>query len=224
MIGFYNYTVVLTYLSLISACIGIMFSLSDGGHPFFGALFLMICGLCDAFDGTVARSKKDRSDKEKDFGVQIDSLSDLVAFGVLPACIGLALYRREHFFGTSLLGKFPFILVLLLGAVFVLCALIRLAYFNITMEETQGTKATGKKFYYGLPVTSASLIFPACLLLIHFFDSLSFIYYIILVLVAVLFIVKFRLKKPGFKEIMMMVGFGLIEFLIILAVLWMKSR
>ena len=75
-----------------------------------------------------------------------------------------------------------------------------------------------------LPVTSASLIFPACLLLIHFFDSLSFIYYILLVLVAVLFIVKFRLKKPGFKEIMMMVGFGLIEFLIILAVLWMKSR
>lgn len=224
MIGFYDYTVILTYLSLISACIGVMFSLSGNGHPFYGALFLMICGLCDAFDGMVARSKKNRTEKEKEFGVQIDSLSDLVAFGVLPACIGLALYKREQFIGTGILGKLPFVMVILFGAVFVLCALIRLAYFNITMEETQGSNVTGKKFYYGLPVTSASLIFPACLLLIHLFSSLSIIYYILLLMVAVLFIVKFRLRKPGLREIMMMVAFGLIEFLIILAVLWMKSR
>ena len=225
MIGYYDYTVILTYLSLVSACAGVMISLDGGGHPFYGALFLMICGLCDAFDGTVARSKKNRTEKEREFGVQIDSLSDLVAFGVLPACIGIALHRREQFGGASILGNIPKIVVVLIGAAFVLCALIRLAYFNITVEETQGKQANGKKFYFGLPVTSAALIFPACLLLIHFFKQLSFLYYILLVVVAILFITKFRLKKPTMKEVCMMVGFGALEFLIIMfVIIWMRRR
>lgn len=47
MIGFYDYTVILTYLSLTSAGIGIMISLSGKGHPYFGVFFLLFCGLCD---------------------------------------------------------------------------------------------------------------------------------------------------------------------------------
>ena len=85
MIGFYDYTMVLTYLSLLSATTGIVVSLSGGGHPYLGCLFLLVCGLCDAFDGKVARTKKDRTRMEQNFGIQIDSLSDIVAFGVLPA-------------------------------------------------------------------------------------------------------------------------------------------
>ena len=90
MIGFYDYTVVLTYLSLVSAGLGIFISLNGDGHPYIGVFFLLFCGLCDAFDGKVARTKKDRTEEECKFGIQIDSLSDLVAFGVLPACIGEA--------------------------------------------------------------------------------------------------------------------------------------
>lgn len=56
MIGFYNYTVWLTYLSLISAGTGIMISLYSHAHPFIGVFFLLVSGLCDAFDGKVARS------------------------------------------------------------------------------------------------------------------------------------------------------------------------
>lgn len=84
MLGIWDYTVVLTYLSLLSATTGILISLSGHGHPYIGVMFLLLCGLCDTFDGRVARAKKNRTRKEKDFGVQIDSLSDLVAFGVLP--------------------------------------------------------------------------------------------------------------------------------------------
>ena len=90
MIGFYNYTVWLTYLSLISAGTGIMISLYSHAHPFIGVFFLLVSGLCDAFDGKVARSKKNRTEMEKKFGIQIDSLADMVSFGVLPACIGSA--------------------------------------------------------------------------------------------------------------------------------------
>ena len=95
MIGFYDYTVILTYLSLLSAGAGIIISLSGTGHPYIGTFFLLFCGLCDAFDGRVARTKDNRTDMEKAFGIQIDSLSDLVAFGVLPACIGSAMIRTS---------------------------------------------------------------------------------------------------------------------------------
>ena len=54
------------------------------------------------FDGKVARTKKDRTDFEKDNGIQLDSLSDLLAFGLLPAAIGFRLFdniwRKWYFY------------------------------------------------------------------------------------------------------------------------------
>ena len=93
LLGFYDYTVVLTYMSLLSAGIGIFVSLYGEGHPYLGIFCLMFCGWCDAIDVKVARTKKNRTESEIKFGIQIDSLSDLVAFGVLPACIGDAMIR-----------------------------------------------------------------------------------------------------------------------------------
>ena len=65
MLGFYDYTVVLTYCSVISAVIGIYVSLSGAGHPYIGVMLLLLCGLFDTFDGRVARSKKNRTDADK---------------------------------------------------------------------------------------------------------------------------------------------------------------
>lgn len=220
MIGFYDYTVILTYLSVISAGIGIVVSLDGAGHPYLGVMFLMICGLCDTFDGKVARSKKNRTKKEKDFGIQIDSLSDLIAFGVLPVCIGIALYKRDLFMReASVLSKVPYELIMIVSALFILCALIRLAYFNITVEETQSDSLGDEKYYFGLPVTSTALIFPTFLLIRHFLCiNISFVYYILLILVGILFVLKFKLRKPTSKEIYMLVLAGAIEFAIVLAI------
>ena len=172
MLGFYDYTVILTYISLLSAGTGIFISLNGAGHPYWGTFFLLICGLCDAFDGLVARTKKNRSQQEKDFGIQIDSLSDLVAFGVLPACIGMALIRTSPFLhpmiakdqeiiGLRILGIIMFSVLIL----YILAALIRLAYFNVTEEERQRTEGGSRKTYTGLPVTTAALIFPTVMML-----------------------------------------------------------
>lgn len=79
MIGFYDYTVILTYLSILSGTTGIILCLNGVGHPYLGMFFLLFSGLCDTFDGKVARSKKDRTEQMKKFGIQIDSLSDLIA-------------------------------------------------------------------------------------------------------------------------------------------------
>ena len=83
MIGVYDYTVIATYLSLLLG-LGGLYSAARF-EPLDAMLCLMLAGLLDAFDGRIARTKKDRTEQEKRFGIQIDSLNDLVCFGVLPA-------------------------------------------------------------------------------------------------------------------------------------------
>ena len=80
MLGVYDYTVILTYISLMVSIGGMLFSLN--GDCRMALVCLAISGLCDMFDGKVARTKKDRTEVEKRFGIQIDSLADIVCFGV----------------------------------------------------------------------------------------------------------------------------------------------
>ena len=221
MIGFFDYTVILTYLSLISASCGIMVALSGGGHPYIGTFFLLFCGLCDAFDGKVARTKKNRSQAERSFGVQIDSLSDLVAFGVLPAAIGNAMLRRSvlmHIvYGTPLQRTLEFGWMAIL-IVYILAAMIRLAYYNVTEEERQKSEGDVRKYYTGLPVTSAALIFPFILLLQYVIPTdLTPMYFVTAFFCAVAFLSPVQIRKPGLKGVLILVGIGAVEFLLILA-------
>ena len=91
MLGVYDYTVILTYISLWISIGGMMLSLN--GHLDLAVLCLALSGLCDMFDGKIARTKKDRTEIEKRFGIQIDSLCDIVCFGVGPD--HLLLYGNE---------------------------------------------------------------------------------------------------------------------------------
>ncbi len=231
MIGYFDYTVLLTYGSLISAVLGILICMDGQGHPFIGVFFLMISGLCDAFDGKVARTKKNRTISEQRYGVQIDSLADLVAFGVLPACIGNSMLRvlpslpevsRAHV--TRMAGR-PFVSIFYaIMVLYVLTALIRLAYFNVE-EETRNDNHEGSRQYYtGLPVTSASLIFPMLLSLqfITPFDITAF-YFVTMLIVSVLFVMPIAVKKPGTKAILVMVGVGACVFISMLWIYIQKS-
>ena len=189
MVGVYDYTVVLTYFSLASAVTGIFVSLSGPGHPVLGSLFLLLCGLFDAFDGRVARRKKDRTELERQFGIQIDSLSDLVAFGVLPACIGAGLYKASMIFDPPqdpcLVARVPYPVYVGIFVIYVLAALIRLAYFNVQAEAGCAAGEKVQKVYYGLPVTSSALIFPTFLLLRHLICAdIAIGYYAVMLLTA----------------------------------------
>lgn len=226
MLGFYDYTVILTYLSAVSAGLGILASLDGSGHPYIGCFFLLFCGLCDAFDGKVARTKKNRTEAQQKFGIQIDSLSDLVAFGMLPAAIGSAMLRvwpSALELPRRLHGRFhlPAIVIFLtILVLYLLAALIRLAYFNVSEEERQKTEGGVRKYYEGLPVTSSALIFPTVLLLQYLFQAdITVLYFVVMLIVGFLFLSKIHIPKPGMRGILMMVGVGVIEF-IILAVYW----
>lgn len=216
MIGYFDYTVLLTYASAISAAIGIFVCLSGNGHPYFGVLFLMLSGLCDAFDGQVARTKQNRTIQEKNFGIQIDSLSDLVAFGVLPACIGAALHRCFSRLpvrpGRALVLSIPYPVLVAVFALYILAALIRLAYYNVTEEERQGGEGGKRRWYTGLPVTSAALIFPSFLLLQEFLNvDVSLGYYLLMLLTGAAFLSKIQVRKPHMTAILIMIAVGAVE-------------
>ena len=202
MIGVYDYTVIATYLSLLFGLAGI-YSASRG-NLFAAILFLMLAGMLDAFDGRIARTKKNRTDTEKRFGIQIDSLNDLVCFGVLPAAIGTAMGCTAIWFLTTM-------------AFFTLCALIRLAYFNVMEEERQEGTSEVRKFYLGVPVTSASFIVPAYYLLSLYGGLTDYIVYAIgLFVLGVAFIAPVRVTKPGLKGILFMGLLGIAELVLFL--------
>ena len=219
MLGFYNYTMVLTYLSILSAGLGIVISLQGDGHPYIGTFFLMFCGLCDAFDGKVARTKKDRSEDECRFGIQIDSLSDVIAFGVLPACIGEAMIwdsskipNTPDIHAGDLTQFVMPILCFLVISLYILAATIRLAYFNVMEEKRQKEEEGVRKTYEGLPVTSAALIFPMVVLLQFLTpQDMTSLYLMVMVATGFLFLSRIKIRKPGLKGILTLIGIGLVE-------------
>lgn len=181
-IGFYNYTVILTYLSLVSGLLGMKFALD--GRIGLAICCLVFSGVCDMFDGVVARTKKDRTADQKNFGIQIDSLCDAICFGVTPAVI-------LYFSGVNtVLG--------IIGLVFyVLCAVIRLAFFNVLETRRQSTEGGCAKSYRGLPVTTSAIIFPFFYLISPLIpcDILRVVYHILPALTGFLFIFDFSVPK-----------------------------
>lgn len=195
---------ILTYLSVISATVGIYYTFN--GNIKYALLCLVVSGICDMFDGTVAR-KANRTVQEKKFGIQIDSLADIISFAILPTVIGYSLFMNEFKYNENFLIIIFTILVL---TIYNLAALIRLAYFNVTEEEFQ-SKNTKRKFYEGLPVTSVSVILPAIYSIFTYFEFYPCeIYIIALMIISVLFILKVKVPKLNLKTI------GFIGFIIVL--------
>ena len=152
MIGFYDYTVIATYLGVASSFLG-MTLLTRPSLIRYAICCLMFSGFCDMFDGKIARSKKNRTNAQKAFGIQIDSLADVICFGVFPALINYTLSGGNRIIGT------------ITSIIFVLCGLIRLAYFNVMEEERQQQTTECRKYYQGMPITSISVILPTVYLL-----------------------------------------------------------
>lgn len=197
MIGVYDYTVLATYLSLAFGVSGILAAMN--GSPYSALLCLMVSGLLDAFDGRIARTKKNRTEQEKRFGIQIDSLNDVVCFDVLPGVIGASLGGGEWWLRASVLF-------------YILAALIRLAYFNVTEEERQSATNEHRHYYLGVPVTAASFVMPLFWALpLRLGSALAVIYAVGLTLLAFLFIAPLRIPKPGLKGILCMILLGAAE-------------
>lgn len=183
MIGFYNYSVILTYISLLSS----VFGMTQAIHGRFKtAIFcLALSGLCDMFDGKIARAMKNRTEDEKLFGIQIDSLCDMVCFGVFPAMICYLLGVR---------GVIGMIVI----AIYCTNSVIRLAYFNVMEAKNALVSEDGEKFYKGLPITSMAIVLPLVFMVQFFIPDYAFriCLHAALLIVGILFVIDFKLKKP----------------------------
>lgn len=192
LIGFYDYTVILTYIGLISSVFGMTQAIH--GDYKTAILCLALSGVCDAFDGRIARSKKNRTEDEKTFGIQLDSLCDVICFGVFPSLICYLLGVRG-------------ILGLIIIFFYCICAVIRLSFFNVQEGKRQKSEGGCNKTYRGLPVTSISFLLPL-LFWLHFLISpfaFLILLHLTLLVIGFLFILDIPIPKPGLKSIFIMI-------------------
>lgn len=183
-IGCFNKSVCLTYLGVFFSLSGIFNLLIM--NPFesinridIAIIYMVLAGICDLFDGFIARKCK-RNETQKQFGIQIDSLADIISFVIYPIILLFFLVDKQYYN-----------IYLYLSIFYIITGITRLAWFNI---KTDGNI----NYYQGLPVTYVSLIIPVLYTInsyitIPFWDILICIVY---TLVGFLFILDIKIKKP----------------------------
>ena len=173
----WNKSVILTYIGALIACFGIYLALA--GAPNCACICLVLAGVCDMFDGAIARSIK-RNEEEKQFGIELDSLADMVNFIALP--IVIILTQNQNSF--ALLSSFAL----------AICGIARLAHFNSVAKQSK------KKIdhYQGLPVTFSALIFPVIFIIseLFFSENLGTILSVTAFIVAAFNIINIKIPKP----------------------------
>lgn len=209
IVGYWHYGVILTYLSLALSICAICFATAYNGprRGDIAAFFTLLAGLCDAFDGLVARTRKNRTDGDRMFGMQIDSLCDIVSFGIAPIMVAVAMGMTRWYF------VFAYVY-------FALCGLVRLAHYNVLeINKFYNPEAEQKKEFEGMPITTISLSLPVFYLVATMFDNPAtspmspdavWIYKCVLMMFlyivhGTLFIIKFKMPKVGVRGIIITV-------------------
>lgn len=137
----------ITSLGLLSGFFALVSAINS--HFELAAVMILVAFVCDGLDGRIARLSRTSSH----FGVEYDSLSDVVAFGVAPA--GIA-----YCWSLRLLGAWGVVI----AGMFVICAALRLARFNVQ------TGSTDKRRFVGLPVPGAAAMIAGAVLAYSYFE------------------------------------------------------
>ncbi|PFA64481.1 CDP-diacylglycerol--serine O-phosphatidyltransferase [Bacillus sp. AFS015802] len=132
-------------------------------------ILIFTAALTDRFDGMVAR----KLNIESELGKQLDSMSDIISFGVAPA---LLLY-------TAALSQFDFPGIFF-TILYLACGAYRLARFNISDNDG---------YFTGLPITAAGCLLTMCYFVIPFVSSVLLL--CIVIVLSILMISPFTLKK-----------------------------
>jgi CDP-diacylglycerol--serine O-phosphatidyltransferase len=160
------------YYSIISAM---------NGHFERAAWFILIATVLDGLDGKVARMTNTTSR----FGVEYDSLADLVAFGVAP---GILMYS----WALTTFGKLGWLAAFL----YVVCGALRLARFNVQVETVES------KQFVGLPIPSAAWMVASCVLLFYYLGGAGTIKQIsvVVLIYSLAFLMVSNVKYCSFKD------------------------
>jgi CDP-diacylglycerol--serine O-phosphatidyltransferase len=139
---------------------------------------LLYAGVGDSLDGPLAR-RLHTLPEDKQFGAQLDTLADLISFGIAPVLISYAAGL------TNVLD-----LVLLLA--YLACAMLRLCHFTVHGTE----RLAGITYFRGMPTTYAAFIFPLALAVATFIpaEALPVVLRFTHVIVAALFILNIPVR------------------------------
>ena len=180
---------VCSLLGLMSAVVAIYFAiLGNFQAAIIGVLWAV---LFDWYDGIIARKMKGRTEVQGTFGAQLDSMIDIVSFGILPAIILLS-------YGDYSIWYLPGAFVIIASSA------IRLTYFNVY-------GLIDSKTYQGFPLDNNVLILALVFLFESFFTPFSFsiILYALLMVFSVLNLSSIRTPKFGGKWVYVLVVYVL---------------
>lgn len=165
-------------LGAFAGCLAICLSVS--GLISLSLVAVMLAGLADLFDGYVAR-KLDLSTFERAFGVQLDTVVDVVSFVAAPAVIGVAISDANLW-------------VVVCIVFYMLAGLVRLAHFN----TDAGAGNVAAHSHTGLPVTYAALVLPMVLVPMSLLGQslFQFTLGVVFLCLAVLFVAPVTVPKP----------------------------
>ena len=182
VVGIYRKCDLVTLLGLIFSITGIVFAYLD--NVMFAMIALILAAICDAFDGVVARKHK-YTDKQKTYGTELDSLADVVSFAILPMLIVISLSKS-------------YIYTYIASGIYVVCSVIRLAYFN-TLSIT---KEDNPKEFIGFPVPTIVFILPILYFVLTTIKvNIDYIIYpSLLIVMSLLYILPFKIKKFTTRE------------------------
>jgi len=174
-------------LTLIGVCIGltsIRFAL-DGRYE-FAIIAIIIAAVIDGLDGRIARLIKGTSK----VGKELDSLTDMISFGVAPAFI-------MYFWKLNELGRFGWLVCL----IYVICVALRLARFNV---NTGGEPSWRDNFFEGVPSPAGGILVLTPLIFSMSSIELFKIDYVIIVpifFIATSFLLISKFPSYSFKKI-----------------------
>ena len=199
-IGFFSIANTVTLCGLISAVISCF--LAANGNFKLAIYMLFLACLCDTFDGRIARANPNRTSAEKFYGIQLDSLCDVVSFGVTPCFIAFS-------FG------FDGLVDVIIYAIFIVCGATRLAYFN-TLANANPNKPN--KGFRGVPIPMSTFVITILFVLTTFIPAVAmvWIFRVALLLLAIGFVLNIRIKKPNLKTAIILIGVEVILLLMLL--------
>ncbi|HAN20800.1 MAG: hypothetical protein A2Y15_03500 [Clostridiales bacterium GWF2_36_10] len=194
-IGYFSLANTVTLLGLSSSIMAV-FCASQGLYP-LALIMFMFAGLCDMFDGRIARGTSGRIRREKIYGIQLDSLADLVSFGVVPALIVHKMGYNE-------------VIDLILYLIFIVCGATRLAYFNT--QALSDSPDLNMKTFTGLPIPFSCAALPVLVLFTTFVEPniTVWLFRAFFLLTSFAFILRIKIKKFSMNFLMAIGGFDVL--------------
>jgi len=195
----------ITLCNLLCGCVAIIFALN--GDLRIGAYFVLAAGFLDFFDGLAARILKSHSP----IGGDLDSLADMVTFGVVP---GIFFYQLlcENFVCA---GEFN--LYASVGFLFTLCAALRLAKYNVSEDQSsifRGIPVPGATlFVIGIPFWTESV---AYLVLADRIFLLIWLVFISFLMISNVPMYAYKFKSPSLRENLFMYSMVLLPLLMLI--------